>query len=164
MIRRPPRSTLFPYTTLFRSSGSGFPGIPLKIVFPELDLTLVEGRRKRASFLRELVRSLKLEKIEVVNARAENLGKKKEFQGQFKAILFRAVGKLEYCIEIGEPFLRESGRIIIMKEMGISPKNIANNIGDKFRLINQKPIKNFYGVNSVLMTFEKVPRGTIEGK
>lgn len=145
-------------------SGSGFPGIPLKIIFPGLDLTLVESRRKRVSFLRELIRGMKLEKIEVVNARAEDLGKKEEFHRQFDAVLFRAVGKLEYCIEIGEPFLAESGKIIVMKEMNILPKSISNKMGDKFRIVEENPVKNFNGVGSTLLSFGKVPHGTIEGK
>jgi len=54
-------------------SGAGFPAIPLKIAFPDTYFTLVESRRKRAHFLREVVRSVRLDRIEIVNERIESL-------------------------------------------------------------------------------------------
>ena len=84
-------------------SGAGFPGIPLKIIFPEINLVLVESQRKRCSFMETAIREIGLEGAEVINVRAEDLSREKE--GQFDAVIFRAVSGLKPCLILGNRFL-----------------------------------------------------------
>ena len=72
-------------------TGAGFPGIPLKIVLPAMQLTLVESVGKKADFCRLVVRELDLEKVQVVQARAEDLGQQKAHREQYDWAVARAV-------------------------------------------------------------------------
>ena len=92
-------------------SGGGFPGIPIKIVRPALKVVLIEAARKKANFLRQAVRILGLQKIEVYHERAETLG----FREQFDCIVSRAFSSIEAFLKISTPLLAEEGIIIAMK-------------------------------------------------
>lgn len=96
-------------------TGAGFPGIPLKIAFPEVEVLLVDSLNKRINFLRDVISALKLEKITAIHARAEELGRKEEYREKFDICVSRAVAKLhllsEYCI----PFVRCGGSFISYK-------------------------------------------------
>jgi 16S rRNA (guanine527-N7)-methyltransferase len=93
-------------------SGAGFPGIPLKIYAPKLNLLLVEAHRRKANFLREVVRSLNLTGVEVIEGRAEKLSS--EDVGQFNEVVTRALGSLDNFLRISMPLLYTGGRSIIM--------------------------------------------------
>lgn len=96
-------------------TGAGFPGIPLKIAFPEIDLVLADSLNKRIRFLQEVIDDLKLKKVEALHARAEEMGRNKLYREQFDLCVSRAVANLsslsEYCI----PFVKEGGRFISYK-------------------------------------------------
>lgn len=96
-------------------TGAGFPGIPLKIAFPEIQLVLADSLNKRIKFLQEVIEKLGLEKIEAVHARAEELARNKQYREQFDLCVSRAVANLsslsEYCI----PFVRVDGKFISYK-------------------------------------------------
>ena len=93
-------------------SGAGFPGIPLKIYAPKKKLLLVEAQRRKANFLREVVRSLHLTGVEVVEGRAEKLTSGDV--GQFNEVVTRALGSLDDFLRISMPLLYTGGRSIIM--------------------------------------------------
>ena len=93
-------------------SGAGFPGIPLKIISPKMALTLVESQRRKANFLREVVRSLNLSGVEVLEGRAEQL--KPQEIGLFSVVVARALGSLDNFLRLSAPLLRQGGRTIIM--------------------------------------------------
>lgn len=95
-------------------SGAGLPGIPLKIVIPELELTLLEARQKRAVFLREAVRRLGLAGVGVVAARAEDYGRS-EGSAVFEAVIARAVAELSELVKWSAPLLAEGGSLLAMK-------------------------------------------------
>jgi 16S rRNA (guanine527-N7)-methyltransferase len=97
-------------------SGAGFPGIPLKICFPEIKMVFVESQRKRAGFLESALRTMNLQNYEVVNERAEELNAKKEYQQAFDVATFRSVASLDECLGLGAPFLKNEGKILIKKE------------------------------------------------
>ncbi len=97
-------------------SGAGFPGIPLKIFFPELNIVLVESQRKRVGFLESVLRTMNLQNIQVAFGRAEDISLKKEFQKSFDSATFRSVASLEECLCLGEPFLKEGGKVLVKKE------------------------------------------------
>jgi len=95
-------------------SGAGFPGIPLKVIFPGIFMTLVESQRKRANFLRNCVRKMRLENVEVLDNRAEELGV--SYHERFDLILFRGVGEVSRCLELAGPFLKIGGRVAFKKD------------------------------------------------
>ncbi len=78
-------------------AGAGFPGLPLKILRPELRLTLVESVAKKAAFLRHVVDMLGLAGVEVVVARAEALGRDAAHRGRYDVAVARAVAELDHC-------------------------------------------------------------------
>ena len=96
-------------------TGAGFPGIPLKIAFPEIDIVLADSLNKRVKFLNEVVETLQLKQVETVHGRAEVLAKNKKYREQFDLCTSRAVANLsslsEYCI----PFVKEGGKFISYK-------------------------------------------------
>lgn len=128
-------------------SGAGFPGIPLKIIFPEMPLVLVESQRKRCSFLETAIRGLKLDRAEVINARAEDLPAHQE--GQFDAVIFRAVSGVEPCLALGERFLAPGGKLVLKKPPNATlPKSTLS-------LQEEIPITSFHGLVSSLLIYEK---------
>ena len=104
LIKAIPHSSIMDF-----GSGSGLPGIPLKIVFPEVNFILLESRRKRAHFLREVIRRLELKKIEVVNERVEQYIKKSS--GKVDLVVSRATVGLENMINLVNPVLNSHGCI-----------------------------------------------------
>jgi 16S rRNA (guanine527-N7)-methyltransferase len=87
-------------------TGAGFPGVPLKIVWPEMKLVLVDSIGKKTTFLRELVGAFGLEGVEVVTARAEEIGQDEKHRGRYDAVTARAVASLpvlcEYCLPLAK--------------------------------------------------------------
>ncbi len=96
-------------------SGAGFPGIPLKIVLNSLKVSLLESSRKKSSFLKHIIRSLKLTDTFVINNRAEGLMENETFRGCFDIVTSRATFKLPEYLQMGYFFLSESGTLIAMK-------------------------------------------------
>lgn len=97
-------------------SGGGFPGVPLKIYNPSLDMTLMESSKKKVAFLKEARRKLRLEDLKIVCERAENVNE--ILKEQFDFVLFRAVGKTEDLLSLSKPYLKDGGKTIIMKAQG----------------------------------------------
>jgi 16S rRNA (guanine527-N7)-methyltransferase len=95
-------------------TGAGFPGIPLKILRPDLDLTLMDGLNKRLVFLNELLKALDL-KAELVHARAEEAARQKEYRTQFGFAFARAVASMPVLCEYCLPFLKNGGVFAAMK-------------------------------------------------
>lgn len=96
-------------------SGAGFPGIPLKIVCSELEVTLVESIGKKARFCEHMIECLGLQGIEAVNARAEKLARSEQYRGSFDWGVARAVASMPVLAEYVLPFLKVGGRMIAMK-------------------------------------------------
>jgi 16S rRNA (guanine527-N7)-methyltransferase len=96
-------------------SGGGFPGIPLKIMLPDLSVTLIDSVRKKVSFLNQVIRTLKLKNIQAIHARAEDLAESPEFALRFDLIISRALAPLDEFIRLALPFLKKGGLILAMK-------------------------------------------------
>lgn len=96
-------------------TGAGFPGIPLKIVFPNLEVTLLDSLNKRINFLNTVIETLGLKKIHTVHGRAEDFGKNSKYREQFDYCVSRAVANTatlsEYCL----PFVKIGGKFIPYK-------------------------------------------------
>lgn len=96
-------------------TGAGFPGIPIKIVFPNIKVTLLDSLNKRVNFLNEVIDNLGLTGIEAVHGRAEDFGKNPEYREKYELCVSRAVANLsslsEYCI----PFVSQNGMFVSYK-------------------------------------------------
>jgi len=108
-------------------SGAGFPGIPLKIIFPDKEMTLVDSQRKKINFMREVVRLLDLKGVEVIKARVEELSSSQN--GLFGETVARAFGLLDQFLQISAGLLAPGGQGLFMS----GPKGPAayTNIKDK---------------------------------
>ncbi|MDH4029019.1 MAG: 16S rRNA (guanine(527)-N(7))-methyltransferase RsmG [Nitrospirota bacterium] len=99
-------------------SGAGFPGIPIKIMRPETDITLIEPARKKAVFLRHMIRLLKLEAISVLEQRMEYLGK--DHEKAFDIIVSRATFDISEFLRLACPYIAKDGRLIASKGPKVS--------------------------------------------
>lgn len=100
-------------------TGAGFPGIPLKIAFPDVEVVLMDSLNKRIKFLNEVIEKLELEHITAVHARAEEGARKTEHREQFDICVSRAVANLSSLAEYCLPFVKKSGIFISYKSMKI---------------------------------------------
>lgn len=96
-------------------SGAGFPGLPLKIVFPHLRLTVVDSLKKRLTFIDEVCEQLQLSHVQTIHGRAEDLGQQKQYREKFELVTARAVAKLHVLSEYCLPFTRVGGQFIALK-------------------------------------------------
>ena len=100
-------------------AGAGFPGLPLKLAFPELELHLVESVGKKTAFLEHIVGALGLEGVTVHTGRAETLARQPELRESFDLALVRGVARLSLLLEYALPFCREGGFAIALKHGGL---------------------------------------------
>ena len=96
-------------------TGAGFPGIPLKILYPSMKLTLVESVGKKAMFCQHVIRVLGLENVEVIQARAEDLGQKAEHREKYDWAVARAVAQMNLLMEYLLPFVKVGGVVLAQK-------------------------------------------------
>lgn len=95
-------------------TGAGFPGIPLKILREDLDITLLDSLNKRLVFLNEVAKELNLN-FNTIHSRAEDLGRQEEYREQYDIAISRAVAPLNVLSEYSIPFVRKGGKFISMK-------------------------------------------------
>lgn len=96
-------------------TGAGFPGIPLKIVFPGIKLILVDSQNKRLLFLEEVIRTLGLTDVETVHMRAEDFGRDPRFRNKIDLSTARAVASMNVLLELCTPPLKVDGLFLAMK-------------------------------------------------
>ena len=99
-------------------SGAGFPGVPLKIVRPDLNVYLLEAQEKKARFLRLLVSELGLSNVYILNGRAETLGNDAEHREKYDVALARAVAEMAVLAELCLPFVKVGGFFLALKGPG----------------------------------------------
>lgn len=100
-------------TILDVGSGAGFPSIPLKIVFPNIKITIVDSLQKRIDFLTRLLHALAIDGVELIHGRAEEYSEK----GKFDVVTARAVAKMNLLSELCLPFVKVGGQFIAMKSI-----------------------------------------------
>jgi len=96
-------------------TGAGFPGIPLKIAYPSMRLTLVESVGKKITFCEHIVKVLSLQGVDIIHDRAEEMGLNKNFRQQYDWAVARAVAVMPVLAEYLLPLVRMGGAIIAMK-------------------------------------------------
>lgn len=96
-------------------AGAGFPGLPLKIVWPRLQLTLLESVGKKVRFLTHMVEAMGLEETDIVQGRAEELGRNPDYREAFDVALARAVAQMSVLVEYALPLVRVGGIFVAQK-------------------------------------------------
>jgi len=156
-------------TVIDVGTGAGFPGLALKIAFPEMKVTLLDSLNKRIQFLNAVIEELGLSKVEAVHGRAEDFAKQGRLRESFDLCVSRAVANLstlsEYCL----PFVRVGGQFISYKSEKIAEEmktaenailllggNISRQI--EFMLPDSDIYRNLFVIDKVKETPKKFPR------
>lgn len=150
-------------------TGAGFPGIPLKIVFPELEITLMDSLNKRIVFLQEVIDELGLTGITAVHGRAEEVALKSEYREKFDLCVSRAVARLVSLAEFCLPFVKQGGYFIPYKSGEIKEelqeaKFALRELGGEYRktyeyqLPNSDIERTMIQVEKIKQTPKKYPR------
>ena len=147
-------------------TGAGFPGLVLKIVFPTLDITLVDSLNKRITFLNSVIEKLKLKNIKAIHARAEEYVK--ENKETFDIVTSRAVANLQVLSELCIPAVKVNGYFIPMKadanEEITNARNAIKLLGGKlddniiFDLPNNEGLRTLIKIKKISNTSVKYPR------
>jgi 16S rRNA (guanine527-N7)-methyltransferase len=96
-------------------AGAGFPSIPLKIVFPSIELTIVDSLNKRITFLNHLASQLKLDHVHFIHDRAETFGVNPDYREKYDVVTARAVARMSVLSELCLPLVKQGGTFIAMK-------------------------------------------------
>lgn len=120
-------------TLMDMGAGGGFPGIPLKIMRPWLNIVLVDASRKKVNFLKHVIRTLHLANIEAIHSRVEDLLQGDTYKNKFDAVISRAFTDLSGFAELAAPFLTKDGSIYAMKGKQ-AEKEITPSIIKKFHV------------------------------
>lgn len=162
LVRIPPGAKLIDVGT-----GAGFPGVPLKILRPDLDLTLMDGLNKRLIFLEALLKALSVP-AELVHARAEEGGRMPQYRTKFDFATARAVARLPVLCEYCLPFLRDGGIFAAMKGPDVekeleSAQNAVKLLGCKTEAVKHYSLPGGDGRSLVLIRrtgplLQKYPR------
>lgn len=142
-------------------SGAGFPALPLKIAFPEIAVTLVESVKKKASFLRHIMRMLKLTGAEIIDKRTDELPG--SLSAVFDVVTARAFADMEKALSLGVPFLKESGLIVLSRgpeETLAEPALAKAGVSLKKRIEQILPHSEYKRAIWVFTKRVDVPRGT----
>lgn len=122
-------------------TGAGFPGIPLKIVRKDIEITLLDSLNKRLFFLEAVKQNLKLENTKIIHGRAEDLGKNVDFREKYDIATARAVANLSVLSEYCLPFVKVGGLFICMKGSNIEEiddaKKALEKLGGKIEKIEK---------------------------
>ena len=150
-------------------TGAGFPGIPLKILRPDLKITLVDSLNKRINFLNEVINKLNLVNIETVHSRIEDFGKDKKYRESFDFVTARAVANLAVLSEYLLPIAQVGGQCVCMKGSSVEEelsngKNAIKVLGGKIKNIDEFVLpdsdmsRNVIIIDKIKNTPNKYPR------
>ncbi|PCS00997.1 16S rRNA methyltransferase [Lactococcus fujiensis JCM 16395] len=126
-----------PIKVLDIGAGAGFPSLPMKIIFPQLKVTIIDSLNKRIKFLNLLTDELEMKDVELLHGRAEDFGQNKTYRDQFDIVTARAVARLSVLTELTIPFLKIHGLLLSLKAAQFEDelrdaKNAITKLGSKF--------------------------------
>ena len=150
-------------------TGAGFPGLPLKIAFPHLNVTLLDSLNKRIKFLDAVIEELGLENVETIHGRSEDFAKKAEYREQYDLCVSRAVANLSSLSEFCLPYVKVGGKFVPyksgeieeeVKEAGTAIKVLGGKKKEviKFQLPGSDISRSFIMIDKVKNTGKKFPR------
>ncbi len=150
-------------------TGAGFPGMPLKIIYPELKITLLDSLNKRVKFLNEVIRQLELKNIDAIHGRAEDIGKNENYREKYDLCVSRAVANLATLSEYCMPFVKVGGVFVSYKsgdidEEVLKSKKAISLFGGKidevvkFQLPGTDINRAFVKIKKIKGTPKKYPR------
>ena len=96
-------------------AGAGFPSLPMKILYPQLDVTIIDSLNKRINFLQLLAQELDLDNVHFYHGRAEDLAQDKNFRAQYDFVTARAVARMQVLSELTIPYLKVGGKLLALK-------------------------------------------------
>ena len=96
-------------------AGAGFPSLPMKILYPQLDVTIIDSLNKRINFLHLLAQELDLNGVHFYHGRAEDLAQDKNFRAQYNFVTARAVARMQVLSELTIPYLQVGGKLLALK-------------------------------------------------
>ncbi|MBU3190058.1 16S rRNA (guanine(527)-N(7))-methyltransferase RsmG [Clostridium bowmanii] len=156
-------------TVIDIGTGGGFPGIPMKIIKPEINIVLLDSLNKRINFLNEVILNLQLEKIKAIHGRAEDFAQDRQYREKFDVAVSRAVANLtvlsEYCL----PYVKVGGYFVAMKGPAVeeeikASKNAIRMLGGRIEHIEKVQIEdsdldhNLVIISKISGTHKKYPR------
>lgn len=141
-------------------SGAGFPSLPLKILFPNLKVTIVEPIKKRVNFLNELITLLQLKDVRVINGRAEDVIE--QYRESFDIVSARAVARLDILLELCIPFVKVDGYFVAMKGANYSPeldeaKNAIRILNSQLSSVDMFDLPNDMGQRALIKFLKTHP-------
>ena len=143
-------------------TGAGFPGIPIKIYRKDVKVVLADSLDKRIKFLDEVIDKLKLENVETIHCRAEELGKNKQYREKFDYATSRAVANLSTLSEYLMPFVKLNGKCIFMKTIEVEEelekaKKAIKTLGGKIEKVDKFEIpESDLGRSIIIVKKEKI--------
>lgn len=129
-----------PISLLDIGAGAGFPSLPMKILFPQLEVTIIDSLNKRIQFLHLLAEDLGLKGVHFYHGRAEDFAQDKQFRAQFDLVTARAVARMQVLSELTIPFLKVGGRLIALKAS--SAEDELNQAKNALNLLFAKVLEN----------------------
>lgn len=150
-------------------TGAGFPGVPLKIAFPHLKITLLDSLNKRIKFLNEVKDKLALANLETLHGRAEDFAKPEKLREKYDLCVSRAVANLSTLSELCLPYVKVGGRFISyksekIKEESIAAKKAIGILGGEvekqveFTFSDEELYRNLFVIKKIKSTPKKYPR------
>jgi len=136
-------------------SGAGFPGIPLKMVCPHLEVTLIDSVQKKIDFQKHIIRTLGLKGITAIHGRAQDTQALQALRGRFDGVIARAFSNLDTLLLLGSPFLKKGGTLFAMKGGEMDFFSPTEKSRYRFQRMVQFTLP-FSSINRSVLFFEKI--------
>lgn len=136
-------------------TGGGFPGIPLKILYPEIEITLIDSIQKKTAALEDIVRNRKLKKVKVISGRAEEISENKIFRKKYDIVISKAVAPLDKLFLWGKDLLNIKGEMLCIK---------GGDLTDELKSLKEMNNKNNFKFNAEVVNFDFDSTYKIEDK